>query len=250
MYINKQILKISMSGTVDRKNNDKDRKKKTKTTKKTPTETPMETPVETPAETLADKPVETLDDTPHSETSVLRDTKEREKDKPTETSLDDEDDGSEIELLDNEGKAYKVSKKGACLSTVVKNALEKDPTAKQIPTKHITGPVIEKIVAWCNRHAKVPPPKIAEPIPSNDLKECGIDEFDVKLVDDTKLMVFEIILAANYLDIQGLLYLASAKIATYIRDKTPAEIREAFDITEPTPEEEEEIEKQFKDLIG
>lgn len=175
------------------------KEKKAKTTKAEAQTQKTQVVAESSTEEPNPKPEQLKEPKPESvPSSPLKDKKEREsKGKGKEESLDDEDDGTEIELLDKDKKAYKVLKKGALLSTVVKNALDKDPTATQIPTTHITAEVMEKIVAWMIYHAKVPPPKIAEPIPSNDLKECGIDEFDVKLVDDTKLMVFEIILGTR-----------------------------------------------------
>ena len=51
--------------------------------------------------------------------------------------------------------------------------------------------------------------------------------------------IFDIIIAANYLDIKSLLDLSCAKIATLIRGKSPEEIRKTFNITKDfTPEEE------------
>lgn len=65
-------------------------------------------------------------------------------------------------------------------------------------------------------------------------------EFDSKFIDiDDLEVVFDIIMAANYLDIKSLLDLSCAKIATLIRGKTPEEIRKTFNIVNDfTPEEE------------
>ena len=58
-------------------------------------------------------------------------------------------------------------------------------------------------------------------------------------------MVFEIILAANYMDIKSLLELASSKVASIIKGKTPEEIRKTFNIQNDfTPEEEEQIREE------
>ena len=65
-------------------------------------------------------------------------------------------------------------------------------------------------------------------------------EFDSKFIDiDDLEVIFDIIMAANYLDIKSLLDLSCAKIATLIRGKTPEEIRKTFNIVNDfTPEEE------------
>ena len=52
-------------------------------------------------------------------------------------------------------------------------------------------------------------------------------------------ILFELIMAANYLDIKPLLELACAKCASLIKDKSIKEIRQFFNIENDfTPEEE------------
>jgi S-phase kinase-associated protein 1 len=67
-----------------------------------------------------------------------------------------------------------------------------------------------------------------------------VSEFDSKFIDIDDLEgIFDLIMAANYLDIKSLLDLSCAKIATLIRGKTPEEIRKTFNIVNDfTPEEE------------
>jgi len=54
--------------------------------------------------------------------------------------------------------------------------------------------------------------------------------------------LFEMILAANYLDIKPLLDLTCKTVANMIKGKTPEEIRKTFGVNQPfTPEEEEQV---------
>jgi predicted HAD superfamily hydrolase len=58
-------------------------------------------------------------------------------------------------------------------------------------------------------------------------------------------MLFEIILASNYLDIQPLLDVGCKTVANMIKGKSLEEIRETFNITNDfTPEEEDQIRRE------
>jgi S-phase kinase-associated protein 1 len=98
---------------------------------------------------------------------------------------------------------------------------------------------LKKIIEYCEFHVKEEPDPIPKPLPSSNLSDL-VGEFDAKFIDIEDLeVIFEIIMAANYLDIKSLLDLSCAKIATLIRGKTPEEIRKTFNIVNDfTPEEE------------
>ena len=72
-------------------------------------------------------------------------------------------------------------------------------------------------------------------------------QWDADFVDVDQEMLFELILAANYMDIKPLLDLTCAKVASMIKGKTPEQIRKTFNIQNDfTPEEEEAVRAENK----
>ncbi len=60
-------------------------------------------------------------------------------------------------------------------------------------------------------------------------------------------VLFELILAANFMDIKPLLDLTCASVASMIKGKTPEEIRKTFNIVNDfTPEEEAQVREENK----
>ena len=89
-------------------------------------------------------------------------------------------------------------------------------------------------------------PEIEKPLASARMKEV-VSEWDAAFVNIEQELLFELILAANYMDIKSLLDLTCAKVASMIKDKTPEQIRETFNITNDfTPEEEARVREENK----
>jgi hypothetical protein len=79
----------------------------------------------------------------------------------------------------------------------------------------------------------IPP---AQPLKSANLADI-VPEWDAKFVDLDQEVLFELVLAANYMDIKSLLDLSCAKVASMVKGKTPDEIRKTFNIKNDfTPE--------------
>ena len=73
---------------------------------------------------------------------------------------------------------------------------------------------VRKVLDYCKFHKDEPPAEIQKPLKSANLAECGVREWDVEYVDVEQEILFELILAANYLDIKALLDLTCAKVAS------------------------------------
>ncbi|KAK5990269.1 E3 ubiquitin ligase complex SCF subunit sconC [Cladobotryum mycophilum] len=76
-------------------------------------------------------------------------------------------------------------------------------------------------------------------------KTTDIEEWDQKFMQVDQEMLFEIILASNYLDIKPLLDVGCKTVANMIKGKSPEEIRKTFNITNDfSAEEEEQIRRE------
>jgi len=74
-----------------------------------------------------------------------------------------------------------------------------------------------------------------------------VSPWDANFVDLEQETLFELILAANYMDIKPLLDLTCAKVASMIKGKTPEQIRKAFNIVNDfSPEEEAKVREENK----
>ncbi|CAJ0594100.1 unnamed protein product [Cylicocyclus nassatus] len=104
-----------------------------------------------------------------------------------------------------------------------------------IPIPNVTSLVFKKIVTWCERRGSN-----LEATSSAEEEQWRKQYFKI----DNGLL-FDIIMAANYLDIPDLLDSACKVVAGMMRGKSVQEIRTLFNITNDfTPQEEEEIRKE------
>jgi S-phase kinase-associated protein 1 len=128
------------------------------------------------------------------------------------------------------------------MSTLIKNMVDDSGTDEEIPLPNVKTANLSKVIDYCKYHKESPPEEIHTPLKSTNLMECGVSEWDSEYVNIEQEVLFELILAANYLDIKSLLDLTCAKVASMIKGKNTEEIRKQFNIENDfTPEEEAQI---------
>ena len=116
----------------------------------------------------------------------------------------------------------------------------------EIPLPNVKSEVLGKVIEFCKYHVEKPMNDIEKPLKSAKMSEV-VDAWDAKFVDIEQELLFELILAANYMDIKPLLDLTCATVASMIKGKTPEEIRKTFNIVNDfTPEEEAQVREENK----
>ncbi|PVI02733.1 sulfur metabolism negative regulator SconC [Periconia macrospinosa] len=156
------------------------------------------------------------------------------------------EDAKTVTLTTSDNQSLKVDREVAERSILIKNLLEDLGTdgAEEIPIPNVNEAVMKKVLEWCEHHRKDPPASQDDDSDSRK-KSTDIDEWDQKFMQVDQEMLFEIILAANYLDIKALLDVGCKTVANMIKGKSPDEIRKTFNIQNDfTPEEEDQIRRE------
>ncbi|KAI5477114.1 S-phase kinase-associated protein 1 [Pseudohyphozyma bogoriensis] len=145
----------------------------------------------------------------------------------------------------SDNEQFPVAKEVAIRSVLIKNLLDDlDESEAPIPLPNVSANVLKKVLEWCEQHKKDPEP-IADDGDDTRKKTTEISDWDQKFIQVDQEMLFEIILAANYLDIKPLLDVGCKTVANMIKGKQPEEIRKLFNIVNDfTPEEEAQIKKE------
>ena len=112
---------------------------------------------------------------------------------------------------------------------------------EEIPLPNVKKVILEKVVSFCTHLRDNEPPEIEKPLKSANMSELTTQWYS-EFINLDQEVLFDVILAANYLDIKHLLDLSCAKVASMIKNKTVPEIRRFFNIENDfTPEEEAQI---------
>ena len=151
-----------------------------------------------------------------------------------------------VKLQSSDEKEFNVDKSVAEMSVTIKNMLEDMQdigSDTPIPLPNVTGAILEKVITYCKYHKENPTPVSEEK--KDEKRTDDIIPWDQEFCKVDQATLFELILAANYLDIKPLLDLTCKTVANMIKGKTPEEIRKTFNIKNDfTPEEEEQVRKE------
>jgi len=154
--------------------------------------------------------------------------------------------GQKVKLVSSQGDEFVVDVEVAALSTVVKTMIDDSGTDEPVPLPNVKTFTLEKVIEYCTHHKDNPAPELAKPLKTANLAEV-VSKWDNDFISLDQDVIFDLILAANYLDIKSLLDLTCAKIASMIKGKTPEQIRKQFSIVNDfTPEEEAQVREENK----
>ena len=149
-----------------------------------------------------------------------------------------------LTLVSSEGEKMQISVKAAQRSQMIKRIIDDFPNETEIPLENVRSNILKKIKEYLDHYQDTDPKEIERPLASQNFQEC-VDPWDFEFINVDLDLIFEIMLASNYMDIKPLLELATSKVASIIKGKTPEEIRKTFDVQkEFTPEEQQQIREE------
>jgi S-phase kinase-associated protein 1 len=143
-----------------------------------------------------------------------------------------------IKIQSKEGKEFSISKKAAEVSVLLKSTMQDFEGDVIVPLSEIDDKTAAKVVEYLSQLDGVIPIEIEKPLKSAIMKEVT-DEWSANFVDSITLEeLVDITVAANFMEIQPLLDLTCAKIASLCKDKNEEEIFQTFGVTDTFTEEE------------
>ncbi|KAK4267824.1 hypothetical protein QN277_024557 [Acacia crassicarpa] len=145
-----------------------------------------------------------------------------------------------ITVVSSDGGEFKITVSAAMLSKRLNGLLVEDVCVSdkcKVPITEVHSKTLVKVIEYCEKHA----PSGASDSDAEELKIWDIEFMKVD-VEDT---LFDMLKAANYLNIKGLLDLACQTVADLMEGKTVSQIRKIFHIENDfSSEEQEQLRRQ------
>ena len=147
--------------------------------------------------------------------------------------------GNKVKLLCSDGEEVEIDIDVAEKSVLIKGLIDDTGTDDQIPLPNVKRPILEKVIDFCKHLKDHQAPEIEKPLKSTDMQSV-VDPWYADYINLEQEVLFELIMASNYLDIKPLLELACAKVASLIKNKSIEEIRKFCNSENDfSPEEEQ-----------
>ena len=147
-----------------------------------------------------------------------------------------------VKLQSSDNEVFEVDVEVAKQSEVIRQMVEDcdydDFDDEPIPLLNVNAAILRKVIEWATHHKDDPPPKEDEE--NREKRTDDIEPFDREFLKVDQGTLFELILAANYLDMKLLLDVLCKTVANMIKGKTPEEIRKTFNIKHDFKPEEEQ----------
>lgn len=154
----------------------------------------------------------------------------------------DEDVPHKITLISKNNVAVEVDRKASLLSKLIKTSLESDVEAKEVPIPAVDENTLKLIVTYMEHHKDNESDAPEAPLKSKKNENIHKDEFDLKFFgkyitkeDDKERKIknrelYDLILAANYMDMNKMLHKGCATVAANIKGEPLEKIKNILSV--------------------
>ena len=133
-----------------------------------------------------------------------------------------------IKLKSNDNQEFDISPEICNISRFLQNKIKEGN--KEIELDDIKGDILKLVVDYLKHYSNNELPKIPEVLQTNDLKK-EVEEWDYNFIEPlTYEQTFHLINAGLLLELDHLHDLACAKIAAFMKGKSPEEVNKEFTI--------------------
>ena len=133
-----------------------------------------------------------------------------------------------ITLKSSDGQEFKTSPEACALSRFLQNQIQNGKN--EIEVEDVKGEILKLVVDYLDYYSKNEIPKIPDVLSSNDLKK-EVCDWDYKFIGPLSYeQTFHLINAGLLLELDHLHDLACAKIAAFMKGKSPEDVNKEFTI--------------------
>lgn len=135
----------------------------------------------------------------------------------------------------------------AKLSKVVEATVDEDDGEDhEIPLPNVKSAVLAKVIEYCEHYPTEEMTPITTPLKSSKLEDL-VQPFYADYVKVDTTVLFELVTAANFMDIQPLVDLTCLAVSIAIKGRTAEELRALFNLsTDFSPDEEAAVREENK----
>jgi len=154
----------------------------------------------------------------------------------------DEDVPEKITLISKDNVSFELNRKAAFISNLIKTSMDSDDKSVEVPVPGVNGHILELVVKYMEHYKDSESDAPEKPLKSTNLEHIYKEEFDVEFFrkyitkeddKDRKIKnqeLYDLILAANYMDMNKLLHKGCATVALNIKGQPLEKIKNILSV--------------------
>lgn len=112
----------------------------------------------------------------------------------------------------------------------------------------VNSNILRKVIVWTTHYRNNPPKLTFRSAFTFPIENSGISEWDKKFLDVDQKTLFQIMIAANYLQIESLEVATCKFVQSMVKGKSPEELQKMFNMT--SPEQKQKVKKEFSSSLS